>query len=152
MSAGGVRGEEREVTHRERSSVDSNTAEMARENNTNTIRVGQICYVRTFVETKHCSHNKELRTQHTHTHRHVKTRCLLTVWQKGAQVAHSSAGKMACSQVQIGYSVMHCVHVRVRAYMQYHLQCNAACMSIFKRMNVLTVVKINGSLRRGLGS
>lgn len=30
---------------------------------------------------------------------------------------------------------MHCVRVRVCAYMQYHLQCNAAFMSIFKKMN-----------------
>lgn len=60
----GRRGEEREVTHGGRSSVDSNTAEKARENNTNMIRVGQVSYVRAFAETK------KLLTQQRIAHKH----------------------------------------------------------------------------------
>lgn len=63
----GRRGEEREVTHGGRSSVDSNTAETARENNTNMIRVGQVSYVRAFAETK------KLLTQQRITHKHNRT-------------------------------------------------------------------------------
>lgn len=70
----GRRGEEREVTHGGRSSVDSNTAETARENNTNMIRVGQVSYVRAFLrKPKNCSHNKELHTNTSAHTRHVKT-------------------------------------------------------------------------------
>lgn len=130
MQAGST-GEEREVTHRGRSSVDSNTAEMARENNTNMIRVGQVSYVRAFVETKYCSHNKNCARRHTHTCEN--TSCLFAALAK-----RCTGCPQHCWQIGIFTGIhvhsiqYHALCVCVCVYMQC---CFAASMSIFKMID-----------------